>query len=370
MNFARFDINHEIGYTVRELKCIAKERGIEIPEYINKRKDIVELIVDNISLREIYNTPPNFRLGYACLCTALRDKDIFSSRTLRLATYKEKGLGYVKQLVLQNLNDLFSMLKWNKENGIYFMRLSSEIFPFASHAEQGYSIDFADDILKSIGQYARDNDMRLTMHPGQYDVLSSPNEDIVNNTIRDLNHHCEILDRMCMGRDSVMIIHGGGVYGNKKKALERLKQNISKLPENVKNRLVLENCEMAYTVEDLLDISESLKIPIVIDFHHDDINPSIMPVDYYFERVFRVWRNRDIKPKVHISNSIPGVTDKDKKTARRKHSDYIYYIHDALMSINFPIDVMLECKMKEQAVFKFKYVCGRMNMERVINYLK
>lgn len=298
------------------------------------------------------NIPTNFRFGYACICTELREKNIFASRTLRLATLQAKGKEHAQKLAMQNLHDLLTILKWNKEHNIFFMRLSSEMFPFATHLEHGYTLDFADDLLKQIGQYANDNKMRLTMHPGQFNVLSSPNESVIENTIRDLVHHADILERMGMGQDSVMIIHGGGVYGNKKAALARLEQNILRLPENARKRLVLENCEMAYCVQDLIEISETLQIPLVLDFHHDDIHPSNNPIHDYFERVFKVWFNRGIKPKVHVSNSIPGITSSDSKTARRKHSDYIQYLHKSLLTIQFPIDVMLECKMKEQAIFK------------------
>ena len=76
--------------------------------------------------------PENFRLGYACINTELRKRDIYTSRTLRLSTLKTKGIEYVKELGLKNVDDLLKILKWNKENGIYFMRVSSEIFPFAS----------------------------------------------------------------------------------------------------------------------------------------------------------------------------------------------------------------------------------------------
>lgn len=303
--------------------------------------------------------PSNFRLGYACICTELRKNDIFASRTVRLATLKTKGIDYVKELALQNLRDLLLILKWNKEHDIYFYRLSSEMFPFAGHLEHGYSLEFADSLLKEIGKYARDNNMRLTMHPGQYDVLSSPSDTVIANTVSDLKNHCEILDRMGMGLDSVMIIHGGGVYGNKPESLKRLEDNIMKLPENVRNRLVLENCEMSYCVEDLLDISEKIGIPIVLDFHHDDIYGSSKPIEEYFDRVFDVWHKRGIKPKVHVSNSVPGIKENDSKTARRKHSDYIQFLHNSLLTIKFPIDVMLECKMKEQAILRLKPVTIR-----------
>lgn len=297
---------------------------------------------------------PTFNLGYACICTELREKDIFSSRTVRLETFKKKGLDYVKELALQNLRDLLTILKWNKENDIYFMRMSSDMFPFASHHEHGYSIDFAKELLEEIGNYAKDNKIRLTMHPGQYNVLSSPDENIIKRTILDLAHHANIMDTMGIDQNGVMIIHGGGVYGNKKTALERLENNINNLPENIRKRLVLENCEMSYSIEDLLPISERLLIPIVIDMHHDDINPSSKNVYSYFKRVFRIWKLRGIKPKMHISNSVPGITLSDSITARRKHSDFIYHIHEEVYMLNFDIDIMLECKMKEQGIFRLR----------------
>ncbi|MEK6882388.1 MAG: hypothetical protein AABY22_22400 [Nanoarchaeota archaeon] len=154
-----------------------------------------------------------------------------------------------------------------------------------------------------------------------------------------------------MDNNSIMVIHGGGVYKDKKKALERLVENILKLPETTKNRLVLENCELSYSIEELLPISEKLKVPLVIDFHHDNINPSSNPPDHYFERVFKVWKDRDIKIKIHVSNSAEGVKETDSKTARRKHSDYVKYLHKPVYNIKMPVDVMLECKLKEKSIF-------------------
>jgi len=214
-----------------------------------------------------------------------------------------------------------------------------------------YSLDFADEILKKIGKFVKTNNMRLTMHPGQYTLLSSPNENITNNSIEDLKHHCDILDRIGVDQNGVIIIHLGGSYSNKIKTIKRIKENILKLPKNVKNRLVLENCEMSYNVEDILPISKELLVPIVIDFHHNEIYKSSKLIDEYFEEIFNIWKIRNIKPKVHISNSVLGVQPTDNKTLRRKHSDLIYYIHDGLLKIDIPIDIMIEAKLKEQALF-------------------
>jgi len=300
-----------------------------------------------------FTIPENFNLGYACINTVLRKKNIFCSRTCRLSTLEKKGIEYVKELAIQNINDLQKILEWNLQNNIFFFRISSDLCPFASHEKYGYGLEFADKQLKDIGDYAKQHNMRLTMHPSQFNVLSSPHQNVIDNTIRDLSYQCEILDRMGLDQASVIILHGGGIYGNKTSALKRLYENIEKLPDNIRNRLVLENCEMSYSIDDLLPISEKLKIPLVIDFHHDSIYQSSQPIDFYFERVFNVWKERNIKPKVHVSNSIEGVLDTDSKTKRRKHSDYISFIHEPLYKIEFPIDIMFEAKMKEQAVLQF-----------------
>lgn len=300
--------------------------------------------------------PENINLGYACINTFLRQQKppIFCSRTCRISTIQKKSIEYVKKLAIQNLKDLLKILEWNLEHKIFFFRVSSDLFPFASHPIYGYNIDFADEFLLEIGDYAKKNKIRLTAHPGQYNVISAKDQKIIENTTRELNHQAEVFDKMGLNQDSVMVIHGGGTYGNKKQATSRIIQNIKALPEKTKNRLVLENCEMSYNVEDLLSISEELQVPIVIDYHHDSIYPSTNNISYYYERVLEVWKNRNIKPKVHVSNSVPGILETDSKTARRKHSDYIEFLHEELLKIKFPIDVMLECKMKENALLKFR----------------
>lgn len=295
----------------------------------------------------------NFNFGYACLNTELRKKKIFCSRTCRIPTIEKKGMEYVKSLATQNVKDLLTILEWNLEHKIFFMRISSDLCPFASHEKYGYSLDFLDPLFKKIGDFAKEHGIRLTMHPGQYNALASPRKEVIENTFRDLNHHCNILDKIGLGVDSVMVIHGSGVYGDKPESLKRLAQNLALLPIKTRNRIALENCEMSYCVKDLLPISEALGVPIIIDFHHDSIYESTEPVQFYFDRVYKVWNDRGIKPKVHVSNSVPGVNPQDNKTKRRKHSDYIHFLHDALLTIDFPLDVMFECKMKEAALLRF-----------------
>lgn len=296
--------------------------------------------------------PFTYNFGYACINTRLRKQGIFCSRTLRLQTLVDKGMEYAKELANQNLDDLLTILQWNVEHNIKFMRLSSDMFPFSTHSVHGYSISPFANKLKLIGNYAKENSIRLTMHPGQYNVLSCKDPIILSNTIRELNQHAEILDLMGLRKDSVMIIHGGGVYGDKTAALSRLKTNYNLLSDSAKSRLVLENCEVSYTISDLLPASELLNIPIVIDFHHNQIKPSDIDIHEIYRRVYTVWKFRGITPKIHVSNTIPGM-ENGNMTERRKHSDYIDYFHEEIYLLKGYVthmDIMLECKMKEDAI--------------------
>ena len=117
------------------------------------------------------------QLGLCCLNIELRDQKptIFASRSCTMKTFEKKGLEYVKKLSLENLEDIKKMIIWNTENGIRVFRLTSNIFPHLSNPKtERYSLDFADEKLKEVGKLAREHNMRLTFHPGQYDVLGTP----------------------------------------------------------------------------------------------------------------------------------------------------------------------------------------------------
>ncbi|RKP34230.1 UV-endonuclease UvdE [Dimargaris cristalligena] len=248
------------------------------------------------------------RLGYACLNTVLRAQkpSIYSSRTCRLDTIKTKGLNFVKGLAMANVRDIEPMLRWNETHHIRFLRLSSDMFPFMSHAELGYPIDFAETELRRIGQLANTLGHRLTFHPGQFNQLGSPSAKVIDNSLWELDQHAQILDFMHMPADSVMIIHMGGMYGSKSDTLERFAANFRRLSPSAQARLVLENDEICYSVADLMPLCERLSIPLVLDWHHDDINPSPEPPESYLPAIRAIWERRGIRPKQHYSEGRRG----------------------------------------------------------------
>ncbi|KAG8893438.1 hypothetical protein FRC01_013592, partial [Tulasnella sp. 417] len=286
-----------------------------------KPKD-TEPVVYDIPDVEKKKTTFKGRLGYACLNTILRNlkpDPIFCSRTCRISTIKEKGMEFVYELGLQNIRDLVKLIEWNEKNKIHFMRMSSEIFPFASHAVYGYDLSFADKELKEAGELAKKYKHRLTMHPGQFTQLGSPKEEVVTASVRELEYQCEIMDRMGLDQDSVMIIHMGGVYGDKVSSLARFKENYTtKLSDSIKARLVLENDELCYNLDDIMPVCGELNIPIVVDYHHDWIYPSERPVAELVPIINKTWKRKGIRVKQHLSEPRPGAVTVMEK---RAHAD-------------------------------------------------
>ena len=297
------------------------------------------------------------QLGLCCLNLTLRDKkpSIFASRKMIIRSVAEKGIDALKSKILENLKDTLTMIDWNEENGIKVFRLSSELFPHKSNPKvEDYSFDFAKDLLKEIGDKAKKYNQRITFHPGQYNVVGSPNPNTFKQTIEDLKYHADVLDLMGLDNDSVMVVHGGGLYGDKEKAKERWCKQYHDLPENVKKRLVLENCERCFSIQDCLDISEKINIPVVFDTHHYEcygiLHPEETqePASDYIERILETWKKREIKPKFHVSEQGAGKCG--------HHSDYIEVLPEYLLEIpekyGVKIDIMIEAKKKELSIFK------------------
>ncbi len=265
------------------------------------------------------------------------------------------------------------MLRWNDRYGIKFLRLSSEMFPFASHEEYGYKLaPFASETLAEAGEVAAELGHRLTTHPGQvspppkvycssltyskFTQLGSPRKEVIKNAIRDLEYHAELLSLLKLppqqDRDAVMILHLGGVFGDKAATLDRFRANFKGLSQNIKNRLVLENDDVSWSVHDLLPVCEELNIPMVLDYHHHNIifdasqiregSKDIMDL---YPRILATWKRRNITPKMHYSEPTPAaITGRQ----RRKHSPRVATLPPCPPTM----DLMIEAKDKEQAVFQ------------------
>jgi UV DNA damage endonuclease len=209
--------------------------------------------------------------------------------------------------------------------------------------------------LSNAGSYAIDNDIRITSHPGPFNVLTSPHEHVVENCIKDLTTHGEVFDLMNLSRTpyNKINIHIGGAYGDKVSSMERFCKNFHRLPDSVKSRLTVENDDKAtmYSVKDLYEgVYCKIGIPIVFDYHHHRFCNGGLSEEDALEVAISTWNN--IVPVVHYSES-RNIEQEDNKIRPQAHSDYVY---DYIDTYNNRVDIMIEAKAKELAVLKYKEI--------------
>ncbi|RXJ04627.1 UV DNA damage repair endonuclease UvsE [Anaerobacillus alkaliphilus] len=286
------------------------------------------------------------KLGYACLNVSLALK----MRTCRMKTVEIEGMKRVKELTLENLQNVINILKWNQENQIDFFRVTSDIVPFGSHEILTWDWWKDEDVLAltaEIKEYKEKHQMRLSVHPGQYTIINSPNESVVSNAFRDLEYHYKFIDLMG-GTD--MVIHVGGVYGNKDEAKKRFIENYKRLSPGIKEMLILENDDKSFHVQDVLSIYEEVGVPVCFDIHHHRCNPyEEASIDDLLTQVVSSWQNKRL-PKMHISSGRNSKTDTSHHDyiLKEDFDDFIELLGDR------DVDLMFEAKKKELAVLRIR----------------
>lgn len=307
-------------------------------------------------------------LGYCCIC--LSEPDLSTNRSMVKKTFQQKGIAYASELALQNVRDLFKILQWNDRNRIKLFRMSSDMFPWASEYQLSDLPDYKAicHILKACGDYAHNNYMRLTFHPGPFDVLCSENPDVVHKTVRDLEIHGEIMDLMGLERSpyNCINIHCNGTKGGKQAAMDRFCQNFQLLSDAVKTRLTVENDDKAsmYSVKDLMYIHETIGIPVVFDYHHHYFCEGGLDEYQALTLASTTWP-KGILPIVHYSES-KSLHENDSKVRPQAHSDYINQLPD---TYGIEVDIEVEAKAKDLAILPYlKSTCEYSGLRTVESY--
>ena len=310
------------------------------------------------------------RYGYACINMQLSYpqkwggqergvKPITTGRSMIKRTFESKGLEYASEITLANVKDLDKIIDWNILNGYDFFRITSGLAPWKSE----YDWDDLPDIeqirmwLHSAGEKAKTHNIRITSHPGPFNVLTSPHQHVVENCVGDLSDHGDVFDMMGLSRTpyNKINIHLGGVYGDKESAMDRFCKNFELLPDSVKTRLTVENDDKAtmYSVKELYNgIYKRIGVPVVFDYHHHRFCDGGLTEQEALELAMSTWG--DIKPVVHYSES-RSIEQLDESIRPQAHSDYVL---DYIDTYGNDVDVMIEAKHKELAVKKYmeKYV--------------
>ena len=276
-----------------------------------------------------------------------------------------------------SLEYLDAMLDYLDSQDIRFYRMSSDLAPYATHPDMPRfhsMVADSDAELAAIGKKARALGIRLTFHPSQYILINTPDEDVLQKSFNDLASQADMLDRMGMPPESILVTHVGGVYGDREAAKERWVRNWDRLPDNARRRLVLENDDLRFGADDVIWIHERTGVRLVFDYHHHwCFNPTALPMVDAFEAALNSWPTGQ-KPKMHFSSprtEMRVIRRKSKETGRLTdypqppvwtgHSDYI----NPFQFIQFardvrhlaearPFDVMLECKSKDLALLRLR----------------
>lgn len=283
-------------------------------------------------------------IGYACLTEGVRNT---SFRTCTMKNASEENL---TRIIKDNLNSLQNIIEYNIENEIKLFRISSDIIPFGSSPVNNINWweVFAED-LENIGKKIKTSATRVSMHPGQYTVINSNKEDVVDRAIEDLIYHNRFLDSLKVDRKNKIILHVGGVYGDKINAIKRFKENYKMLSENIKSRLVIENDDKSYNISEVLEIGKSLSIPVVYDNLHNEVlnfDPSKSD-NFWINKANDTWNDFDGVQKIHYSQQ-----NKEKKPGSHSETIDLKIFKEFSDSLCYHGDVMLEVKDKNLSAIK------------------
>lgn len=295
------------------------------------------------------------RLGYVAISNAL-GKKVTSSSNVTYKTYnklnsQEKRIQKLKSITSSNFNALEKIIRYNIENDIHFYRITSALIPLTTHPEVPnweYRKIFKKD-FEYIGKLIRQSNMRVDTHPDQFNVINSAKDEVVQNTIRNLSRQVEWFEDLNYP-EGKMVIHVGGATGGKEAALKRFVDNFKVFPQDIQNRLIIENDDKIYTAKETLSLCEQLQVPMVLDVHHHNCNNDGENIYDMLGEIFDTWNGQPLPPKIHFSSPKDGELD-------RKHADYIDaddFINfiEGSRALNIDFDVMLECKEKDIALFK------------------
>ena len=287
-------------------------------------------------------------LGYVSISKTL---DITSSKTLTYTEFKNK-VDYHKldSIIIENLTNLEKIIDYNIKNNIHFYRLTSKLIPLASHKKVKFDyIKKYSEYYKRIGNKIKKHHLRVDTHPDQFCVLNSTKKEIIENSINILKYHYNILEALGI-ENKIIILHIGSSVLGKDNSIKRFINNFHKLPTYLQKCIAIENDDKVYNILDCLNLCEVLNIPMILDYHHHICNNNNINLFDYIHRIFNTWNN--LTPKIHFSSP-----KNNTKKEFRSHHDYIN-IYDFIQfleqikSLNINLDIMLECKAKDEALFK------------------
>lgn len=284
-------------------------------------------------------------LGLVCITHSEEVRYKTVTRKTLLSLDETAQIEKLRSIYAENIERLKKAVAFCLKNNINLYRMTSNLFPFSDEAAGGRILEEFTDVLAGIGTSALEKGLRLVLHPDQFVVLSSDSETVVANSVKILKMHARTMDLLKQPRSewAAMTIHGG-----KSGRADRMVENIGKLPEEIRSRIVLENDEYTYSSDEILDICRRARVPMVFDAHHhicheglEDYNDESVEKAFWAAR--ETWANPE-NQMVHISNG-------REKFGDRAHHDLIVTMPEVF---RFAPWIEVEAKHKEIAIAKLQ----------------
>lgn len=279
---------------------------------------------------------PAMNLGLGCT----------SAHTFRLANLSEERF---VETARQNLDCLKHMLHWNVTQDLLFFRIGSSLIPFASHPSMTFPWQeiFRRD-FEEIGQWVRQHNMRISLHPGHFVVLNSPTDTIYRNAVAELQYHADMLNLMGLDTSHKFQIHLAGLHGDSAESVRVFIERYHQLPQVIRDRLVIENDERTASLQDCLHIHEQTGIPILFDTLHHEVRNNGETMLAALKLAMATWKYDDGIPMVDYSTQDP-----DKKPGAHTRTLDVEKFRSFIRALRGrEIDIMLEIKNKEASALQ------------------
>jgi UV DNA damage endonuclease len=251
--------------------------------------------------------------------------------------------------VQNNLDCLYAILRFNLNNNILFFRITSDLIPFASHAVCQFDWPaYFKEYFAAIGSYINSHNMRISMHPGQFTILNSPDATVLENSVKELEYHAQVLDAMGLDKSAKIQLHVGGVYGNKEESLSRFVRCYDGLHDGIKRRLVIENDDRHYSIKDCLRVHAETQVPILFDSLHHELNNAGESIKDALTPLAATWKLGDGLPMVDYSY----LKTSGRQARHAESIDIQHFTHFIAQTSPLDFDLMLEIKDKEESALK------------------
>lgn len=292
------------------------------------------------------------RFGYVAIAMKIPNGSPNKTITVKtLETIKDPNdkLSRLRHLLRENLATTLRILYYNIAHGIHVYRLTSKTVPLATHpiaAGWDYIGEFQEQ-WRAIGDLIQKHNMRISAHPDHYTLLNSPKPEVLQSALRDLDYHVSIFNAIGLIANPQLILHVGGLYNNKVDSIQRFITIFQQLPEDIRQRLIIENDDKSYTAIDVLTLCQNINCPMVLDIHHHKCNNRGEELSDLWPYIVNTWGSK--VPKIHVS-SPKSTTEFRSHAALVEVEDFFPFLKIA-KELDQDFDVMIEAKEKDIAMF-------------------